>query len=447
MTIVIHSVQVKKRHHRPPSLAGGVRKVNLRCVDRSETIPRISSKAMGLNPEMTWYGCLLGLHYHSSCGRVVPRVRGKDELAGPHIPERALHVTDDGALLGQRLGVHPLVGSEEAPDQREGEAQGAPGRLAEDVEVDRSSVEQDGRHAEADQSGGVGQDFGKHVSTSSWNNSTLHGISPNRNRNLGNSSGIPWAVGITTVPARLVTTLPKTLESLERAGFPDPRLFVDGISGPIPHPILKYEMSVRSSKIGAFGNWLLALQELLIRYPVAERYALFQDDIIAPINLRHYLDRCQYRDNTYWNLTTYPAVAEMVHPGRGWCVSPQKGKGAQGLVFSRDVACAILGSRQFVDRVTNVERNKHGHAKGTVNIDGGVVEAAKALGIRELVHMPSLLWHDHGEPSAIGHLDGFNPRKQQPEIRGWVGENFDCLSLLELPVPHTHSPDQEEARL
>lgn len=62
--------------------------------------------------------------------------------------------------------------------------------------------------------------------------------------------GVRWAYGVTTVESRLNTTLPMTLDSLDRGGFPDPRLFVDDDKW--------FENSTsRNPKIGAYGNWML----------------------------------------------------------------------------------------------------------------------------------------------------------------------------------------------
>src|ERR1700728_2616698 len=103
-----------------------------------------------------------------------------------------------------------------------------------------------------------------------------------------------WAYGVTTVSQRLETLLPKTLDSLCQAGFPTPRLFVDGFPRPETRSPLPY-MS-RCPKIGAYGNWVLGLWELLLRNPDAERFAMFQDDLIASKRLRQYLEGCPYPD-------------------------------------------------------------------------------------------------------------------------------------------------------
>src|SRR5437870_5459108 len=106
-----------------------------------------------------------------------------------------------------------------------------------------------------------------------------------------------WSYGVTTVPSRRSTLLPKTLQSLRAAGFGEPRLFIDGCkqdeavgySCQFRLPITARDPAVRPA-----GNWILSLWELYIREPVADRYAIFQDDLITYRNLRDYLEACKY---------------------------------------------------------------------------------------------------------------------------------------------------------
>lgn len=233
---------------------------------------------------------------------------------------------------------------------------------------------------------------------------------------------IRWAYGVTTVPERW-ESLARTLRSLAAAGFDKPRLFIDGAPDWAAGNSLGLDATCRYPRVHAFGSWLLALQELVVREPTADRYAVFQDDVRACANLRTYLDRCDLHADCYWNLVTYPGVAQVVGPARRWTVGTQSGKGAQGLVFGRANAVALLSSREFVSRCLDVSPDDWGIPKGRRGIDGGVVDAMTRLKVRELVHMPSLLWHDVGEPSTI------RP-KRQPAILGWPGEDFDCMSFL-----------------
>jgi len=201
---------------------------------------------------------------------------------------------------------------------------------------------------------------------------------------------------------------------LKEAGFNHPTLFVDGPSGDYSEfdlPIVK-----RHSKIMAWGNWLLALQELWIRNPFADRYAIFQDDMVCYKNLRPYLEHCKLEDNQYWNLLTFPEN-ESRNPTRktGWYMSNQRGRGAVGLVFPNAAVPRFLSSSVFVMK----SANKRCPAR---NIDGTTVDTAVKLGIKEMVHMPTLIWHT-GDCSAIG-----NPQHRKPS--SFKGEDFNALELL-----------------
>lgn len=215
-----------------------------------------------------------------------------------------------------------------------------------------------------------------------------------------------WACGVTTCLSRESTCLTPTLDSLARGGFASPMIYRDTMSN-------------------AFGNWVTALNDLTLRFPRADRYVIFQDDVVCSKNLREYLERCHYPERGYWNLITYPGNGE--HAPRpdyvGWYRAARSGKGAQGLVFDRSTATALLTSEMFFMRRFDTSLDGRNREKRTRCIDGGVVECLRSMGILEHVHMPSLLNHRTEEPSALN-----NPR--QPEIVHWRGEDFDCMSLL-----------------
>ena len=230
-----------------------------------------------------------------------------------------------------------------------------------------------------------------------------------------------WAYGITTVPQRQHDLLPRTLTSLQAAGFDRPHLFVDGAKDIGPYVKHGLDATLRSSPAGVAGNWTLALWELYVRTPRADRYAVFQDDLVAYRNLRQYLERCEYPPQGYWNLYTFPPD----HPkfrqasppeGRiGWYPSNQRGLGAVGLVFSRKAVTVLLGQPHFI---TRPQDKKRGHRA----IDGGVVESMKQAGWKEWVHNPSLVQHT-GKVSA-------QHNRSYPEAPTFRGETFDAMELL-----------------
>lgn len=220
-----------------------------------------------------------------------------------------------------------------------------------------------------------------------------------------------WAYGVTTVPERFDTVLPRTLESLAKGGFDKPRLFIDG-PGEIPKALQGYQISQRVPKLRAYGNWLLAIQELIVLEPMAERYAIFQDDMVTYVNLRQYLNQCVYPDKGYMNLYTFPSQTK---PVNGWYLSTQGGKGAVALVFSRDALLALFSTNYMVNRPFDLRR-------GHKSIDGGIVTAMNNAGWREYVHNPSLVQHT-GIKSAIGN-------SPQPFAPTFKGEDFDAVQLI-----------------
>lgn len=228
-----------------------------------------------------------------------------------------------------------------------------------------------------------------------------------------------WAYGITTIPERRFKYLPRTIESLSKAGFDTPTLFVDGE----PSDLYKeFELTTvfRSSQIRAYGNWILSLMELWIRYPRATRYAIFQDDIIVSNNLRQYLNKFPLTDRYYWNLFTFPQNEILKPPGikHGWYPSNQRGRGALALVFSNNTVFRLLTSEN-IQAKPRAGRNPHR------SIDGVVQTAATRKKILEFVHYPTLVQHI-GTCSSIG-----NPRHDRPE--SFKGEDYDLMELLPKP--------------
>lgn len=226
------------------------------------------------------------------------------------------------------------------------------------------------------------------------------------------------------------TTLPKTLASLKAGGFDSPRLFVDGTKA-VGEWEERFGLPVtgRFPVIRAYGNWVLSLAELAIREPQADRFAIFQDDLVMSRNARQYLERCRLAEDTYWNLYTFPSYKgstgnEQLCGGRvGWHPSNQRGWGALALVFTRVAVIRLLTSQHMVAKpfaATNPDRN----------IDGAVVEAFHTFAGKELVHFPSLVQHTGNGQSAIGQWSPNHAHKQHPLSPSFRGEDFDALSLL-----------------
>ncbi|MCK9569097.1 hypothetical protein M0R72_09155 [Candidatus Pacearchaeota archaeon] len=224
-----------------------------------------------------------------------------------------------------------------------------------------------------------------------------------------------WSYGVTTVPNRKNTLLPKTLASLAKAGFECPRLFIDGAESNAEYAHLDLEITVRAPSIRTFGNWTLGLAELYIRNPNADRYAMFQDDFVTYRNLRSYLEQLPYPDRGYCNLYTFPRNQALCNGKKGWCLSDQLGKGAVALVFNREAVLTLLCHEHMVNRPQDPKR-------GWRAIDGGIVTALKKAGWKEYIHNPSLVQH-------TGILSSMGNAKHQQAI-SFKGEGFDAMKLL-----------------
>lgn len=230
-----------------------------------------------------------------------------------------------------------------------------------------------------------------------------------------------WAYGVTTVPDRFADLLPRTLGSLARAGFDKPRLFIDE-TAPCPLPLAAAGLPTthRFPAVRTVANWVLSAWELYLRNPHADRYALFQDDLVAYCNLRTYLEHCDYPHKGYLNLYTFP---HNLHPRSGWYLSDQMGRGAVGLVFNNEAMRTLFQQQHLIDKPLD---SSAGHS----GIDGSISAAMKQAGYFEYVHNPSLVQHT-GKYSTMGN-------SQHLQADSFRGEDFDATALIStLPaVPH-----------
>jgi hypothetical protein len=186
-----------------------------------------------------------------------------------------------------------------------------------------------------------------------------------------------WTYGVTTVPSRRETTLPRTLESLAAAGFDSPRIRED---------------DTVNDRIYAPGNWWLLMWELWIRSEGgANFYAIFQDDVIAVKGLREHIERSELPEKVYLNLYVDFRNAPLADGKKGWFYSNQMGRGALGLVFDKECVRTLLCTRYMVDRFVPDPRN--GPERHREALDGGIVCALKKEGYREMCHNPSLVDH------------------------------------------------------
>lgn len=208
-----------------------------------------------------------------------------------------------------------------------------------------------------------------------------------------------WAVGVTTVPSRREVLLPRTLTSIRQAGFPSPRLFVDGARDHQPWLDLSPDVTNRHPAVRTHGNWVLALLELYVRDPKADLFLTCQDDMVMVKDLRQYLEANPLPAKAYGNLFTYPdnqaVVDDKMNGVKGWFRSNQLGKGAVCLLLPRDAVLALISSRHMAERPMD-------DVRGSKGVDGGIVTALAKAGIEEHCHNPSLVQHT-GDVSTMGN--------------------------------------------
>ncbi len=248
---------------------------------------------------------------------------------------------------------------------------------------------------------------------------------------------LKWAYCITTTAKRLDTHLLKTIASLKAAGFdnehagPDGlRIFADDTTHNMANEIEEatgLRVSARFPAVRVYGAWVLALWEMYIREPHADRYAVFQDDIAVCKGLREFLSSVPFPRKAYLNLFTcsrYQGTCprDARHQQlEGW-YNPNyiiKGLGALGLVFDREGVLEVLKAKNMVEKP--IIKNQH-DTRHWRTVDGAIFTALDQQGYVELVHNPSLIQHT-GLTSSIGNASNV-------VAISFKGEGFDARSLL-----------------
>lgn len=237
-------------------------------------------------------------------------------------------------------------------------------------------------------------------------------------------SALKWSYGVTTVPSRIDTALPVTLQSLQSAGFDSPRLFVDNCFDPKPFERFHLELTTHWPKLQVNGNWVLSILELYVRQPEADRYVIFQDDLVTYHNLREYLEQIPYPENGYCNLYTAIPNERYAQGHKGWFRTRlnseqlQAGLGAVALMFSREALKCLFDTRHMLDKFHGPDPMRRVKC-----VDGGIVTAMNKVGWYEYCHMPTLTYHI-GDESVCGN-------DKHPKPQTFRGEHFNALEFLQ----------------
>jgi hypothetical protein len=197
-----------------------------------------------------------------------------------------------------------------------------------------------------------------------------------------------WSVGITT-SRRRIPTLEQSAQSVRRAGWDEPILFIDG-DMEIPKSQSDLPSCRRIPAVGAFPNYALSLMELFMRDPHADAYMMLQDDALFPGTsvVRQYLEDVLWLGKTPGIVSLYCST-EYQQQVSGWHrFNGPWVWGAVAFIFSNEVARALLTSSLVCDH--RARANDDGLSK----IDVMIGLFSQATGVS--IHYPS--------PSLVQHI-------------------------------------------
>lgn len=228
-------------------------------------------------------------------------------------------------------------------------------------------------------------------------------IEPPKPRRVIRGGEFRWAVGVTTAP-RPEPTLARTLASLADAGWPEFHVFADGETSV---PMSKH-LTLRLPAVGAFPNWVLALEELVQRHVHASHYLLVQDDVIFCRNVRAYVEGLDLDGLvSLYRSARHPGVDTYRHQDGHRFI------GALAIVIPQQDARRLVASRLAVD-------HRLRRTRSTDLIDGALGKWCCDNGTPLWVHGPSLVQHT-GHTSTLGH--------QEAPASTFPGEAFDATRL------------------
>ncbi len=212
-----------------------------------------------------------------------------------------------------------------------------------------------------------------------------------------------WAVGVTTAP-RLQPTLEPCLESLVRAGWRTPHLFVDSAVR-LPPQFSHLPGTLRDARIGAWPNYYLALAELLLRHPHADAYLIAQDDALFydRQSLPEYLEQVLWPSRPPALVSLYSAPADCgFRPG--WHSLPGScSTGPVAMVFSRELAKSFLADAAVIEHRWSpdpVAAAALGHVVGHWARDCGIPLWLPTPSLVQHIGDTSTLWP---RARALGH--------------------------------------------
>ena len=208
-----------------------------------------------------------------------------------------------------------------------------------------------------------------------------------------------WAVSVTTAP-RQSPTLDRCLSSIVAAGWPQPRIIVDG-NVEIPDAWNSFPITRREPQMGAWPSYFLTLTEMMMRQPRADAYMIVQDDVVLfeHESLRSYLESVLWHHCTPGIVSLFCSKAYAREKPGWYRLDRNLVWGGQALVFSREAAIRFVA-----DPLTVRHRFSEGD-RGLANIDWLVGEWAGDTDTPVHVSTPSLSQH-------IGHVSSLWPNSK-----------------------------------
>jgi hypothetical protein len=224
-----------------------------------------------------------------------------------------------------------------------------------------------------------------------------------------------WAVGVTTAPRRQ-PTLEACLDSVVRAGWDRPRLFLDGTL-PVPPRYAHLPTSWREEAIGAWPAWYLALAELIVQCPDADAFLMLQDDVILHDRgpLREYLEQVLWPGDREGVISLFYTGNDI---GPGWHLDRGAWSwGAQAFVFPRVLARQLVADPGTAQALLTAATGRH------MPIPSVLFAWAVRGGIDFWFPAPSLAQHI-GNVSTIWENAGLTIGRRAPWFSGGLDEPF-----------------------
>ncbi len=246
-----------------------------------------------------------------------------------------------------------------------------------------------------------------------------------------------WAVGVTTSPRR-EETLGTCIASLSRAGWEQPRLFVDAgaqVSSEL-QPLIE---TWHARRLGAWPNFLLGLSELVLRSPDADVFMMVQDDayFFDSDNLREYLESVLWPTETPGIVSLYSTDANEARFA-GWHVDSYRWlNGGLAFIFSSDAA------NQFMTDPDVLNFRRLNPVSGTVNLDLLIGRWAEKEQVPISYPVPSLVQH-FGNTTTIWTGEDNSDLRRARVFAGDLETTFQSGGSL-ADFPEQEFPPSEES--